>query len=145
MFIQTLNMLWVLRVEIPFLQRTTGWLCILQKYWLSRRCSYHVSVSQVPSHVGIPGNECADRLANRGNLSLGSAGRFAQSPAQSLQPPAFSFDLSRWESLSVDKQNKLLRASVEDAKALIPLLPLRPLKPWIPNCGAQGFNWTQCR
>ena len=95
------------------------------------KATYHVSVHKVPSHVGIPGNEYADRVAYTGNFSIGNTGRFAHSEDRSLRPPVCSWDLSSWEGKSLNEQNQHLRAAIEEAKKLIPFLPLQPHKPWI--------------
>ena len=103
----------------------------LQRYWVAMRITFNVHVDKVPSHVGIPGNEYADRVAYSGNFSLGRTGRFSQPHSRSLRPPEFNPDLTNWDSLSVQEQNVFLRQAISEAKELIPALPLTPHKPWI--------------
>ena len=39
--------------------------------------------------------------------------------------------MSRWEVISVNKQNLFLRDIIARTRKLVPLLPLIPYKPWI--------------
>ena len=57
-----------------------------QKYYTVTRCKYRTTLLKVFSHIGIPGNELADRLAKRGVYSRSDIGRFSCPRTQSLSP-----------------------------------------------------------
>ena len=53
---------------------------LVQQYFTALRTVYFVQLIKVSSHIGIPGNELADVLANRGVSSYGTIGRFSTNP-----------------------------------------------------------------
>ena len=75
-----------------------------QHYFTALRCCYKVKILKVPSHEGIPGNDLADRFANRGVTSFDSLGRFFSSPSAPLRPPEVGFNQQSWSSLSTASQ-----------------------------------------
>ena len=66
----------------------------LERYWFAIRGKIHFSIEEVPSHVGVPGNEMADKMLRAGIHSLGRLGRFSRFPSQLSACLATNLDLT---------------------------------------------------
>ena len=104
---------------------------LAQQYFTALRTIHYVQLVKVSSHVGVPGNEWADVLANRGVSSYGSVGRFATTPARSFSPPGIGYNSDRWLSKTPQEQSEFLTSLIEKHRSVIPTLPASPKKPWI--------------
>ena len=102
---------------------------LAQQHYTALRAIYYVNLVKVPSHVGIPGNELADSLANRGVTSSGRTGRlFSRSP---LNPPQLGYSSDIWLSKTPQEQSDFLCSLLLSKKTLLPTLPISAKKPWI--------------
>ena len=104
---------------------------LAQQYFVALRTQYHVDLRKVPSHVGIPGNEIADRQAKQGIYTRSTLGRFSTTPAASLSPPDMGYNFDIWSHMTVEAQDETFTKLMTQSLALVPCLPLAAKKPWI--------------
>ena len=104
---------------------------LAQQYFTALRTIHSVHLVNVSSHIGIPGNELADALANRGVSAFGPLGRFSFAHTNSLSPPEIGYNSDRWLSRT-PQQSEFLSSLVDKHRSGIPVLPVSPQKPWIP-------------
>ena len=71
---------------------------LAQQHVTALRTIHSVHLVKVSSHIGIPGNELADALANTGVSAYGSLGRFSFAHTKSVSPPEIGHNSDRWLS-----------------------------------------------
>ena len=104
---------------------------LAQQYFTAFRTIHSVHSVQVSSHIGIPGNELADALANRGVSAYGSLGRFSFARTKSLSPPEKGYNADRWLFRTPQEQSEFLSSLIDKHRSVTPVLPISPKKPWI--------------
>ena len=95
------------------------------------RCKNRTTLLKVSFHIGIPGNELADKLAKRGVYSRSDIGRFSPPRIQSLPPPEIDFNHSQWADKTTSEQDDILQELFSSNIPLIPRLLQSAKKPWI--------------
>ena len=96
---------------------------------VAARIHFGISISKVPGHRGIPGNEITDSSTKRAVTSSGTTRRYGSS--SSLRPPNIGFHSHIWSAQSVEDQDKYISETFNSSLPLILELPLAAKKPWI--------------
>ena len=102
-----------------------------QQYFTALRTTHSVQLVKVSSHIGIPGDELADALAESGVSAYGSLGRFSFLRTRSISPPEIGYNSDRWLSKTTQEQSEFLSSLIEKHRSSMPIIPVYPKKPWI--------------